>query len=277
MQLRTRNGLLDLSSPVVMGVLNVTDDSFSDGGRFVQVDAALRQASRMVEEGASIIDVGGESTRPGSQPASEQAEIERVVPVVAAICGRFDVLVSVDTGKATVMREAVAAGAAMINDVYALRSEASLAEAARLDVATCLMHMQGVPATMQDDPRYGNVVDDVVAFLEERVRVCNEAGLDRDRIVIDPGFGFGKTVQHNISLLANLEAFQVLQLPILVGLSRKGMLGTLTGRSVDDRLAGGLAAAVLAVAHGAHIVRTHDVGPTVDALKIATAVMRQRA
>lgn len=273
MQLHTRNGLLDLSSPVVMGVLNVTDDSFSDGGRFVQVDAALRQASRMVEEGASIIDVGGESTRPGSQPVSGQAEVERVVPVVAAICERFDVLVSVDTGKATVMSEAVAAGAAMINDVYALRGEDSLAEAARLDVAVCLMHMQGVPATMQDDPRYENVVDEVAAFLEERVRACEEAGLGRDRIVIDPGFGFGKTVQHNIRLLANLEALQVLQLPILVGLSRKGMLGTLTGRSVGDRLAGGLAAAVLAVARGAHIVRTHDVGPTVDALKVAAAVM----
>ncbi len=273
MQLHTRNGLLDLSSPVVMGVLNVTDDSFSDGGRFVQVDAALQQASRMVEEGASIIDVGGESTRPGSQPVSEQAEVERVVPVVAAICERFDVLVSVDTGKATVMSEAVAAGAAMINDVYALRGEDSLAEAARLDVAVCLMHMQGVPATMQDDPRYENVVDEVAAFLEERVRACEEAGLGRDRIVIDPGFGFGKTVQHNIRLLANLEALQVLQLPILVGLSRKGMLGTLTGRSFGDRLAGGLAAAVLAVARGAHIVRTHDVGPTVDALKVAAAVM----
>jgi dihydropteroate synthase len=277
MQLRTRKGLLDLSSPVVMGVLNVTDDSFSDGGRFVQVDAALQQASRMVEEGASIIDVGGESTRPGSQPVSEQAEVERVVPVVAAICRRFDVVVSVDTGKATVMREAIAAGAAMINDVYALRGENSLTEAAGLNVAVCLMHMQGVPATMQDDPRYENVVDEVVAFLEERVRACDEAGLGRDRIVIDPGFGFGKTVQHNIQLLANLEALHILQLPILVGLSRKGMLGTLTGRSVGDRVAGGLAAAVLAVARGAHIVRTHDVGATVDALKVAAAVTRQGA
>lgn len=274
MQLRTRNRLLDLSSPVVMGVLNVTDDSFSDGGRFVRMDAALQQASRMVEEGARIIDVGGESTRPGSQPVSEQAEVERVVPVVAAICKRFDVLVSVDTGKAAVMREAVAAGAAFINDVYALRGEDSLAEATRLDIAVCLMHMQGVPATMQDDPRYENVVDEVAAFLEERVTACKEAGLGHDQIVIDPGFGFGKTVQHNIRLLADLEALQALQLPILVGLSRKGVLGSLTGRSVDDRMPGGLAAAVLAVARGAHIVRTHDVGPTVDALKIAAAVMR---
>lgn len=277
MQLRTRNGPLDLSSPVVMGVLNVTDDSFSDGGRFVRVDAALQQASRMVEEGARIIDVGGESTRPGSQPVSEQAEVERVVPVVAAICQRFDVLVSIDTGKAEVMREAVAAGAAMINDVYALRGENSLAEATALDVAVCLMHMQGVPATMQDDPRYENVVDEVVAFLEERVRTCNAAGLGRDQIVIDPGFGFGKTVQHNIRLLANLHALRALQLPILVGFSRKGMLGSLTGQSVDKRVPGGLAAAVLAVARGAHIVRTHDVGPTVDALKIAAAVMHQDA
>lgn len=277
MQLRTRNGLLDLSSPVVMGVLNVTDDSFSDGGRFVRDVAAVQQASRMVEEGARIIDVGGESTRPGSQPVSEQAEVERVVPVVAAICQRFDVLVSVDTGKAAVMREAVAAGAAMINDVYALRGKDSLAEAASLDVAVCLMHMQGVPATMQDNPQYENVVEEVAAFLDERVTACAEAGVGRDQIVIDPGFGFGKTVQHNIRLLAALDSLQVLRLPILVGLSRKGMLGTLTGRSVDDRLPGGLAAAVLAVARGAHIVRTHDVGPTVDALKIAAAVMRQSA
>ena len=275
MQLRTRNGLLDLSSPVVMGVLNVTDDSFSDGGRFVRVDAALQQASRMLEEGARIIDVGGESTRPGSRPVSEQAELERVVPIVAAICERFDVLVSVDTGKAKVMRAAVAAGAAMVNDVYALRGKDMLAEAAGLDVAVCLMHMQGVPATMQDDPRYENVVDEVAEFLAERVKACSEAGLGRDRIVIDPGFGFGKTVQHNIHLLANLDAFQELQLPILVGLSRKGMLGSLTGRTVGHRLAGGLAAAVLAVARGAHIVRTHDVGPTVDALKIADAVLQQ--
>jgi dihydropteroate synthase len=275
MQLRIRNGLLDLSRPVVMGILNVTPDSFSDGGRYTDIDAALRSASRMVDEGARIIDVGGESTRPGSLPVAQEFEMERVVPIVAAICRRLDVAVSIDTGKAAVMRAAVAAGAVMVNDVYALQQPGALDAAVGLDAAVCLMHMQGKPSTMQDNPRYRNVVVEVTGFLESRAAQCIAAGIAPDRIVIDPGFGFGKSDAHNISLLAGLGQLLSLQLPILVGLSRKGTLGKLTGRPVDGRLAAGLAAAVLAVERGANIVRTHDVGPTVDALRIARAVLQQ--
>ena len=275
MQLRIRNGLLDLSRPVVMGILNVTPDSFSDGGRYTDIDAALRSASRMVDEGARIIDVGGESTRPGSLPVAQEFEMERVVPVVAAICRRLDVAVSIDTGKAAVMRAAVAAGAVMVNDVYALQQPGALDAAVGLDAAVCLMHMQGKPSTMQDNPRYRNVVVEVTGFLESRAAQCIAAGIAPDRIVIDPGFGFGKSDAHNISLLAGLGQLRSLQRPILVGLSRKGTLGKLTGRPVGERLAAGLAAAVLAVERGANIVRTHDVGPTVDALRIARAVLQQ--
>lgn len=275
MQLRIRNGLLDLSRPVVMGILNVTPDSFSDGGRYTDIDAAVRSASRMVDEGARIIDVGGESTRPGSLPVAQDFEMERVVPVVAAICRRLDVAVSIDTGKAAVMRAAVDAGAVMVNDVYALQQPGALDAAVGLDAAVCLMHMQGKPSTMQDNPCYRNVVVEVTAFLESRAAHCVAAGIAADRIVIDPGFGFGKSDAHNISLLAGLGQLRSLQLPILVGLSRKGTLGKLTGRPVDGRLAAGLAAAVLAVERGANIVRTHDVAPTVDALRIARAVLQQ--
>jgi dihydropteroate synthase len=275
MQLRIRNGLLDLSRPVVMGILNVTPDSFSDGGRYTDIDTALRSASRMVDEGARIIDVGGESTRPGSLPVAQEFEMERVVPVVAAICRRLDVAVSIDTGKAAVMRAAVAAGAVMVNDVYALQQPGALDAAVGLDAAVCLMHMQGKPSTMQDNPCYRDVVVEVTAFLESRAAQCVAAGIAADRIVIDPGFGFGKSDAHNISLLAGLGKLRLLQRPILVGLSRKGTLGKLTGRPVGERLAAGLAAAVLAVERGANIVRTHDVGPTVDALKIARAVLQQ--
>jgi dihydropteroate synthase len=275
MQLRIRNELLDLSRPVVMGILNVTSDSFSDGGRYTDIEAALRRASCMVDDGAGIIDVGGESTRPGSLPVAQEFELERVVPVVAAICRRLDVAVSIDTGKAAVMRAAVAAGAVMINDVYALQQPGALDAAVGLDAAVCLMHMQGKPSTMQDNPRYRNVVVEVTGFLESRAAQCIAAGIAPDRIVIDPGFGFGKSDAHNITLLAGLGQLRSLQRPILVGLSRKGTLGKLTGRPVGERLAAGLAAAVLAVERGANIVRTHDVGPTVDALKIARAVLQQ--
>jgi dihydropteroate synthase len=229
----------------------------------------------MVDDGAGIIDIGGESTRPGSLPVAQEFEMERVVPVVAAICRRLDVAVSIDTGKAAVMRAAVAAGAGMINDVYALQQPGALEAAVGLDAAVCLMHMQGKPPTMQDDPRYRNVVEEVTGFLESRAAQCIAAGIAADRIVIDPGFGFGKSDAHNISLLAGLGKLRSLQRPILVGLSRKGTLGKLTGRPVGERLAAGLAAAVLAVERGANIVRTHDVGPTVDALKIARAVLQQ--
>lgn len=277
MELRLGSRILDLSTPAVMGVLNVTPDSFSDGGRFLDLDSALRQAERMAEEGAAIIDVGGESTRPGAAAVSEQAEIERVVPVIEAVASRFDVAVSVDTSKPAVMREAVAAGAAMINDVYALRREGALAEAARHDVAVCLMHMQGEPRTMQEAPHYADVTGEILEFLKAAVAGCRDAGISRDRLVVDPGFGFGKSVDHNLTLLAELHRFAELGLPLVVGLSRKSTLGALTGRPVEERLAGGLAAAVLAAERGAHIVRTHDVGRTVDALKVATAVMQQAA
>jgi len=275
MHVRIAQKLIDLSAPVVMGILNVTPDSFSDGGRFVSREAAVRQADLMTGEGAVIIDVGGESTRPGAAAVSEQDEIDRVAPVVEAIAGRFDVVVSVDTSKPAVMRAAVAAGASMVNDVHALRRDGALSAAASLEVAVCLMHMQGQPRTMQDDPRYGNVADEVAGFLAGRVTASLDAGIRRDRIVVDPGFGFGKTAAHNVELLANLGRISDLGLPLLVGLSRKATLGALTDRPVDGRIPAGIAAAVLAVERGAHIVRTHDVGATVDALKVALAVMRQ--
>lgn len=269
-----KNDLLDLSTPVVMGVLNVTPDSFSDGGRFGEIAAAVRQAERMVGEGAAIIDVGGESTRPGAEEVPEQREIERVAPVIEALVSRFDVVVSVDTSKPGVMREAVARGAGIVNDVYALRREGALEEAARLGVAVCLMHMQGEPRTMQENPRYEDVAGEVATFLEERVAGCEAGGLSRERIVVDPGFGFGKTEQHNVRLLAELSRLGRLGLPLLVGLSRKRTLGSLTGRGTDERMPAGVAAAVLAVERGAHIVRTHDVGPAVDALAVTAAIMR---
>lgn len=274
MQLRLAHGSVDLTAPRVMGVLNVTPDSFSDGGRFVDLEAALRQARRMADDGAAIIDVGGESTRPGAVPVTVQAEIDRVVPVIEAIARSLDVAISIDTSKPEVMRAAVAAGATIINDVYALRRDGALEEAARLEAAVCLMHMQGEPGTMQANPQYDDVVGEVTGFLAARVRACREAGIAKDRITIDPGFGFGKTDAHNVELLANLRRLHELELPLTIGLSRKNTLGKLTGRAIDERVPAGLAAAVLAVERGAHIVRTHDVGPTVDAIQVAWAVMQ---
>ena len=273
MQLRLPSGSIDLSRPVVMGVLNVTPDSFSDGGRFATFDAAVLAARHMAAEGAAIIDVGGESTRPGAAEVSEDEEISRVVPIIEAIAG-LNVAISIDTSKPRVMQAAVGAGASIVNDVYALRREGALAVVASLDVTVCLMHMQGDPRTMQDNPRYDDVAGEVTAFLSGRVAACVDAGVPRERIVVDPGFGFGKTARHNLELLANLGRVGTLGLPLLVGLSRKNTLGQLTGRPVEERLAAGLAAAVLAVERGAHIVRTHDVGETLDALKVTSAVMR---
>jgi dihydropteroate synthase len=273
MYLRLGNRTLDLTTPKVMGVLNVTPDSFSDGGRFTDLDAALTQAERMVMAGASIIDVGGESTRPGAEPVPVQVELDRVLPVIEAIAENLDVAVSIDTSKPEVMREAVAAGASMINDVYALRREGALEEAASLEVGVCLMHMQGEPRTMQEAPEYRDVTGEVLAFLEERVAACTQGGIARDRITIDPGFGFGKNAEHNVELLAGLRRLLALELPLTVGLSRKSTLGKLTGRPVDERMPAGVAAAVLAVERGARIVRTHDVAPTVDAIRVAGAVM----
>lgn len=274
MHLRLGSRSIDLARPAVMGVLNVTPDSFSDGGRFERRDAAVRHAERMAAEGAAIIDVGGESTRPGADAVSAQEEIERVVPVIEAIAGRVAAAISIDTSKPAVMAAAVSAGASMVNDVYALRRDGALQMAVSLGVPVCLMHMQGEPRTMQSNPRYGDVAGEVASFLSGRVAACIAAGIARQYIVVDPGFGFGKSARHNIELLAQLERIGALGFPLLVGWSRKSTLGQLTGRSVEERLPGGIAAAVLAVERGAHIVRTHDVGATLDALKVATAVMR---
>jgi len=263
---------LDLSGPCVMGVLNITPDSFSDGGDFFGADRALRRAERMVEEGADILDIGGESTRPGAAPVSVREEIDRVVPVIEALAPRISVPISIDTSKPEVMRAAVNAGAGMVNDVRALREPGALETAVEVGVPVCLMHMQGEPRTMQTAPVYRDVVFEVRDFLRRRIQVCVSAGMAPERVLVDPGFGFGKTLAHNLALLAELAELCLLGPPVLVGLSRKSMIGTLTGRPVTERLAGSLAAAVLAVAQGARLVRVHDVATTVDALRVAWAV-----
>lgn len=268
-----RLGSINLECPAVMGILNVTPDSFSDGGRFTALSAALPHAERMVSEGAAIIDVGGESTRPGADGVSVQQEIDRVVPVIEALRDTVDVPVSVDSSKPGVMRAAAAAGAAMINDIRALRSEGALATAVELQLPVCLMHMQGQPRTMQQDPHYDDVVGEVTEFLSDRVKQCVQAGLHRDLIIIDPGFGFGKTPQDNIELLANLRQLQDIGVPILIGVSRKSTLGVICNRDVDGRLSASLSAAVLAIERGANIVRAHDVAETIDALRMAQAVI----
>jgi len=263
---------LDLSRPVVMGILNVTPDSFSDGGRFFDPGVALEHALRMRQEGAAIIDVGGESTRPGSEPVPAEEEIRRVVPVIRRLAAETDAIISVDTSKPEVMRAAADAGAHMINDVYGLRLPGALEAAAATDCAVCLMHMQGEPRTMQVNPTYEEVVTEVKAFLLERVQACRDAGIDERRIVIDPGFGFGKTVEHNLELLRRLDELTATGWPVLAGLSRKSMLGRILGRPVEERLAGSLALAMIAVERGARIVRVHDVAATVDVLKVLSAV-----
>jgi dihydropteroate synthase len=263
---------LDLSKTCVMGTLNVTPDSFSDGGDFFSRERALERAFAMVEEGVDIIDIGGESTRPGALAVSAQEEIDRVVPVIESLATVLPVPLSVDTSKPAVMRAAVEAGAGMINDVYALRMEGALDVVRSLDVPVCLMHMQGEPRSMQDAPRYDDVVAEVSAFLSARRRVCEQAGVQRRRLIIDPGFGFGKTLAHNLALLRDLHRLCRLGVPVLVGISRKSMIGSLLNRAVNDRLYGSLAAAVIASLKGASILRVHDVRPTVDALAIVEAL-----
>jgi dihydropteroate synthase len=267
---------LDLGRPGVMGILNVTPDSFSDGGKYDVLDAAVEQALKMQEEGAAIIDIGGESTRPGAPAVNLQQELDRVLPVIGALSGELDIPISIDTSKPQVMRAAVAAGAGMINDVNGLNATGAVEAAKDTDVPVCIMHMQGQPRTMQQAPGYHDVVSEVRQYLSGRMAVCEAAGIPRHHLIIDPGFGFGKTLEHNLALLAELESFRELGVPVLVGISRKSMIGQITGRLVDDRLPGSLAAAVMGVERGANIVRVHDVAATVDALKFTLAVIHQR-
>ena len=262
-------GMLGLDYPSVMGVLNVTPDSFSDGGKFLGLASALEQAHKMIADWAAVLDLGGESTRPGAAAVSEQEELDRVLPIIEAISSEFDTPISIDTSKPQVMCAAVAAGAVMINDVCALQVDGALAMAVELQKPVCLMHMQGDPRTMQADPQYDDIVADVTQFLQARVAQCVQAGLSRDLLVVDPGFGFGKTAAQNVELLANLRQLRQIGCPVLIGVSRKSTLGTMTGREVDDRLAASIAAAVVAVMSGAQIIRAHDVKETVDAVRVA--------
>jgi dihydropteroate synthase len=258
--------------PLVMGVLNVTPDSFSDGGHFTEIDAALAHARTMLAEGADIIDVGGESTRPGAVAVSVDDELQRVVPVVELLVRKLDAAVSVDTSKATVMQAAIDAGAVMINDVQALAEAGALEVVASADVLVSLMHMQGSPRTMQADPKYGNVVADIIRFLKKRINACTAAGVERDRIIIDPGFGFGKTLAHNYTLLRELQQFSDLGCYVLAGMSRKSMIGALLDISASERLVGSVVLAALSAERGASIVRAHDVRETVEAMKLVQAM-----
>ncbi|WP_371230939.1 dihydropteroate synthase [Pseudomonas sp. QE6] len=266
------NRVLDLSRPHVMGILNVTPDSFSDGGRFNRLDVALRHAAEMVEAGATLIDVGGESTRPGARVVSPTEELERVAPVVEAIARELDVVISVDTSTPAVMRETARLGAGVINDVRSLQRDGALDAAVDSGLPVCLMHMRGEPGNMQDDPRYPDILQEVLGFLEERIAACEAAGIARERIIVDPGFGFAKTQSHNLNLFRQMERLMELGCPVLVGVSRKSMVGRALGREVDGRLYGSLALAALAVAKGASIIRVHDVAETVDVVRMIHAV-----
>ena len=276
-RLRCGQHHLDLSRPCVMGILNVTPDSFSDGGRHDRLDDARRHAERLLREGAAIIDVGGESTRPGAESVSLQSERDRVLPVVEMLVAEFDALVSVDTSAPELMREVAEAGAGMINDVRSLTRPGALEAAAATDLPVCLMHMLGEPQTMQQAPHYDRPVEAAVAdFLRERVAVCEAAGIARERLLLDPGFGFAKTLEHNLRLLNRMGSLEALGLPLLVGMSRKSMIGQALERPVDQRLSGGLALGVMAVERGARIIRVHDVAPMVDAVNMAWAVLQER-
>jgi dihydropteroate synthase len=273
MQLTSKGLSLSLDRPHVMGILNVTPDSFSDGGNFNQIDRAMSHARQMIADGATLIDIGGESTRPGAPDVSEQDELDRVIPVVERMVAELDVMISLDTSKAAVMREGCKAGAHLINDVRALLEPGALAAAAEADVPVCLMHMQGQPRTMQAEPHYDDLLGEVRAFFDERIAACLAAGIGRQQLLLDPGYGFGKTLAHNYQLLAWQEKLLDYQLPLLVGMSRKSMIGNLLGRSVDERLAGSLACALIGMQHGARIIRVHDVRETMDALRAGWMVM----
>jgi dihydropteroate synthase len=264
----------DLSEPQVMGILNVTPDSFSDGGQFMAADSALAQAKKMVSDGAGIIDVGGESTRPGARIVNVEEEINRVVPVIEAIESELDIPISIDTSKPEVMHAAVKAGAGLINDVRALTVDGSLEAASELNVPVCLMHAQGTPQNMQDDPQYHDVTTEVKQFLIERIETCIKAGIAREQLMIDPGFGFGKRARHNLRLMKHLSSFMELDLPLLVGISRKSLIGALLDVTVEERLAGSLSMAAIAVWQGAKIIRSHDVKETKQAISLCNYVMQ---
>ncbi len=273
MQLISKGLSLSLERPHVMGILNVTPDSFSDGGHFSQIERAMAHARQMVSDGATLIDIGGESTRPGAPDVNEQEELDRVIPVVERLVAELDVMISLDTSKAAVMREGCKSGAHLINDVRALLEPGALAVAAEADVPVCLMHMQGQPRTMQAEPHYDDLLGEVRAFFDERIAACLAAGIRRQQLLLDPGYGFGKTLAHNYQLLAQQSKLLDYQLPLLVGMSRKSMIGNLLGRPVDDRLAGSLACALIGMQHGARIIRVHDVRETMDALRAGWMVM----
>lgn len=264
--------VLDLRYPQVMGILNITPDSFSDGGQFMSPGLAVQRANEMVGQGAAIIDVGGESTRPGAPQVPIEEELARVIPVIEALRNELTVPISIDTSKPEVMRAAVRAGAGMINDVRALRVKGALQTAVELDIPVCLMHMQGEPRTMQHSPHYGDVVAEVKSFLKDRIKTCIESGISRDRLLIDPGFGFGKSLEHNLRLLQGLNEFRDLNVPLLAGFSRKSMIGQILDVPVQERLYGSIALATLALWQGANLVRAHDVRATRDAISIINAI-----
>ncbi|WGL99641.1 dihydropteroate synthase [Arsenophonus sp. aPb] len=273
MKITARKIELDLNHPIVMGILNVTPDSFSDGGIYNRYDYALKHAASMVDHGAAIIDIGGESTRPGASEVSLQQELDRVIPIIEAVTDRFDVWVSVDTSKAVVMAEAARAGAHIINDVRSLHEPGALEAAAATGLPICIMHMLGQPKTMQQTPDYKNVVAEVKQYLSDEIDRCKAAGIAKSRLIIDPGFGFGKNLAHNYQLLAKLNEFHALGVPLLVGMSRKSMIGELLDVPLEERLIGGIACAVIAAMQGAQIIRAHDVKETVQAMKIVQATL----
>ena len=276
MQIKARGSILDLSTPKVMGILNVTPDSFSDGGTHNRYHDAIDHVARMVQEGAAIIDIGGESTRPGAAEVSIDEELDRVIPIVDAIARRFNVWISVDTSKADVMAEAAKAGMHIINDIRSLHEPNALDVAAKTGLPVCLMHMKGQPRTMQDAPDYTNVVEEVQHYLSAEIARCMSAGIDRQQIILDPGFGFGKNLSHNYQLLANLEQFHSLGLPLLAGMSRKSMIGQLLNVPPQERLAGSLACAVIAAMQGAQIIRVHDVKETVQAMQVIQMTLSEK-
>ncbi len=276
MKITANNKTLDLSTPQVMGILNVTPDSFSDGGRFNTLENALHQADKMIEAGVTIIDIGGESTRPGAPDVELEEELQRVIPVIKAIRTKHDVWISVDTSKAEVMRQAAEAGADIINDVRSLQEPGALDVAAQAGLPICLMHMQGQPRTMQANPHYDDLMVEVGEFLQERIEACEAVGIKREQLILDPGFGFGKTLDHNYHMLANLEQFHQFNLPVLAGMSRKSMLFKLLDKTPAECVAASVSCATIAALKGAQIIRVHDFEETLDAVKVVTATLSNR-